>query len=153
MKISTILSNKGRDVYSISADATLADVLKEMLSLNIGCLLILNENGAVEGIFTERDFLHNVAKHPDNWETVKLSDVMNRDVIVCALEKTLEQVMAKMSKNRIRHIPISDAGKIVGVLSIGDIISASLEETEFQNKLLKRYIEKWPEQDISESTT
>ncbi len=153
MKISTILSNKGNQVYSIAADATLADVLKEMLSLNIGCLLILSDNGAVDGIFTERDFLHNVAKHPDDWESVLVSDVMNREVIVCAVEKTIEQVMAKMSKNRIRHIPISDAGKVVGVLSIGDIISASLEETEFQNKLLKRYIEKWPEEEIPESAT
>lgn len=144
MKIKTILGDKGHDVYSISADTTLADMVREMLSLNVGCLLILNDNGAAEGIITERDFLHNVARNPDSWQSVRVGDVMVRDVVVCAINKTLEQVMEKMNQNRIRHIPISDGGKVIGLLSIGDIISASLEESDFQNKLLKRYIENWP---------
>lgn len=147
MKISSILNEKGNDVYSISPDATLKDVVKEMLALSIGSLLVLSENGSVEGIITERDFLHNVAKYPDKWESVRVGDVMIKEVIVCSIDKTLEQVMAKMTKNRIRHIPIADAGKVVGVLSIGDIINASLDETTFQNKLLKRYIKNWPEEE------
>ena len=86
---------KGHDVYSISADATLADMVKEMLSLSIGCLLILNDSGAAEGIITERDFLHNVARNLDSWRLVRVGDVMVRDVVVCAIDKTLEQVMEK----------------------------------------------------------
>lgn len=150
MKITTILNKKGNNVYNISPDSTLKDVVKEMLALSIGSLLIINESGSVDGIITERDFLHNVAKYPDTWEGVRVGDVMIKDVVVCSIDKTLEEVMAKMTKNRIRHLPIVDGGKIAGMLSIGDIINASLDETTFQNKLLKRYIQNWPEEEEKE---
>jgi len=150
MKIKAILDKKGNDVYSIAPDATLKDVVKEMLALSIGSLLVLNESGGVDGIFTERDFLHNVAKYSDKWESIRVADVMIKDVVVCSIDKTLEQVMGKMTKNRIRHIPIVDGGKVVGMLSIGDIIYASLDETTFQNELMKRYIKDWPEDEKPE---
>ena len=76
MKISTILDKKGHDIYSISPDGTLKDVVKDMLSLSIGSLLVLKGDGAIAGIITERDFLHNVNKHPDTWENVRVGDVV-----------------------------------------------------------------------------
>ena len=150
MKISTILDKKGRDIYSIAPDGTLKDVVKDMLSLSIGSLLVLKDDGTIAGIITERDFLHNVNKHPGSWETVCVGDVMITDVVTASLEDTLEQVMSVMTKHRVRHMPILDGGKVVGMLSIGDIINASLDETAFQNELLKRYIRNWPEDEEHE---
>lgn len=147
MKIRTILSKKGSDVYSISPDGTLKDMVRDMLALTIGSLLVFNEDGSIAGIITERDFLRNVAKHPGNWETVRIGDVMNTDVFTASINETLEEVMANMTEHRIRHIPILEAGKVAGMLSIGDIINASLDEKDFQNKLLKRYIKSWPEEE------
>ena len=145
MKISTILDKKGYDIYSISADGTLKDMVKEMLALTIGSLLVFNEDGSIAGIITERDLLRNLAKHSGNWETIRIGDVMNTDVFTASINATLEDVMANMTEHRIRHMPIVDAGKVVGMLSLGDIINAALDEKDFQNKLLKRYIKNWPE--------
>ena len=150
MKISIILDKKGRDIYSISPDGTLKDMVRDMLSLSIGSLLVLKDDGALAGIITERDFLHNVNKHPDTWESVRIGDVMITDVVTASLEDTLEQAMSIMTKHRVRHMPVLDSGKVVGMLSIGDIINASLDETTFQNELLKRYIRNWPEDEEHE---
>lgn len=144
MKIKSILEKKGNDVYSISADGTLKDMVKEMLGRSIGSLLVLHDDGSIAGIITERDFLHNVAKHHDSWESVRIGDVMIKKVLSASTEETLDEVMSRMSKHRVRHMPVVESNKVVGVLSIGDIIFASLDESNFQNELMKRYIKDWP---------
>jgi len=145
MKIELILKKKGSDIYSISEDATLKDMAKNMLGKSIGSLLILHDDGSIHGIITERDFLHNVAKYHDTWEAVRIGDVMIKKVLTATPEETLDEVMSRMTNNRIRHMPIVESGKAVGMLSIGDIIYASLDESTFQNELMKRYINDWPE--------
>ena len=145
MKIKAILEKKGSDVYNISADGTLKDMVKEMLGRSIGSLLVLHDDGSLAGIITERDFLHNVAKNADSWETVRIGDVMIKKVLTATADETLDAVMSRMTKHRVRHMPVVDADKVVGVLSIGDIIFASLDESTFQNELMKRYIKDWPE--------
>ncbi len=145
MKVSTILKQKGDKVYTISADDTLRDMVREMLALHIGSLLVLEEDGSIAGIVTERDLLRNLAKRGADWEETRIGDVMNTDVFTGTPEETIDEVMHKMTEHRIRHLPVVEHGKVVGVLSMGDIIKASLDETTFQNKLMKRYIKNWPE--------
>jgi CBS domain-containing protein len=152
MKIKSILEKKGNDVYSISADGTLKDMVKEMLGRSIGSLLVLNDDGSIAGIITERDFLHNVAKNADSWESVRIGDVMIKNVLSATPDETLDEVMSRMTKNRVRHMPVVESEKVVGVLSIGDIIFASLDETTFQNELMKRYIQDWPEEEVEAAT-
>ncbi len=153
MKIKSILEKKGNDVYSISADGTLKDMVKEMLGRSIGSLLVLHDDGSIAGIITERDFLHNVAKNADSWESVRVGDVMIKNVLTASSDETLDVVMSRMTKNRVRHMPVLESDKVVGILSIGDIIFASLDETTFQNELMKRYIKDWPEEDKPELLT
>ncbi|HIF50570.1 MAG TPA: CBS domain-containing protein [Thiotrichaceae bacterium] len=150
MKIKSILEKKGSDVYSISADDTLKDMVKEMLGRSIGSLLVLHDDGSLAGIITERDFLHNVVKNADSWETVRIDDVMIKKVLTATADETLDAVMSRMTKHRVRHMPVVESDKVVGVLSIGDIIYASLDESTFQNELMKRYIKDWPEDGKSE---
>lgn len=147
MKIQAILDKKGNDVYSISADDSLKDMVKEMLGRSIGSLLVLNDDGSIAGIITERDFLHNVSKNADSWESVRIGDVMIKNVLTATVDETLDEVMSRMTKQRVRHMPVVDSDKVVGVLSIGDIIFASLDESNFQNEIMKRYIKDWPEED------
>ncbi len=151
MKIHSILEKKGNDVHSISEDATLKDMVKKMLELSIGSLLVLNDDSSVAGIITERDFLHNVSKNADSWESVRIGDVMIKNVITASPEETLDEVMSRMTKNRVRHMPVVESDKVVGLLSIGDVIFASLDESEFQNELMKRYIKDWPEEEKAEA--
>ncbi|MBL1142043.1 MAG: CBS domain-containing protein [Proteobacteria bacterium] len=144
MKIKSILEKKGSDVYSIPADGTLKDMVKEMLGRSIGSLLVLHDDGSLAGIITERDFLHNVSLNADSWQSICIGDVMIKKVLTATPDETIDEVMSRMTRNRIRHMPVVDSNKVVGVLSIGDIIFASLDETTFQNEIMKRYIKDWP---------
>ena len=152
MQLSTILSHKGKEVYNIARDKTLKDVVAEMLTLKIGSLLILNEDGSIAGIITERDVLHYVDKHPRDWDNVLVSVMMQTNVFVCPLDKTIVEAKEILAEHHIRHLPIVDSGKVVGLISIRDVVYASLEESAFQNKLLKRYINDWPEGEEEEAT-
>ncbi|RME35971.1 MAG: CBS domain-containing protein [Gammaproteobacteria bacterium] len=147
MKVSTILKQKGDKVYTISPDATLRDMVREMLALHIGSLLVMDEEGDLAGIVTERDLLRNLAKLGADWEKKTIGEVMNTEVYTGTPEETIDEVMHRMTEHRIRHLPVVEHGKVVGMLSMGDIIKAALDETTFQNKLMKRYIKNWPEEE------
>lgn len=146
MKIKVIIDKKGSEIYSIPPDATLGTMAEEMNQRRIGSLLVLDDDQNMLGIVTERDFLRNVTRLHDKWEDVLVSDVMTSKLITTTMDETLDQVMEKMSNNHIRHIPVlTDDGKVAGLLSVVDIIRALHEETAYQNSLLKRYIQDWPE--------
>lgn len=145
MKIKAILEKKGTNIYSITPDKTLGDMAQEMISRHIGSLLVLNDDGSMAGIITERDFLRNVSKAGTDWQQVVIDEVMTKNLITANLEDDIKEVMAMMSENRIRHIPVVDAGKVAGLLSIVDIVRALHEETNYQNQIMKRYIKDWPE--------
>lgn len=148
MKIKVIIDKKGSEIYSISPDATLGAMAEEMNQRRIGSLLVLDADQNMLGIVTERDFLRNVTRLHDKWEDVLVKDVMTSKLITTTMDETLDQVMEKMSENHIRHIPVlTDDGKVTGLLSVVDIIRALHEETAYQNSLLKRYIQDWPEKD------
>lgn len=150
MKIQMILDKKGTDIQTISGDARLVDMVKKMISKHVGSLLVLNDNGSIHGIVTERDLLRTIARNPDGWNSVRIGEVMSTAVLTAEISETLEQVMVRMTNNRIRHIPILNDGKLAGVLSMGDIVNAALEQTSFQNELLKRYINNWPDDEEAE---
>ena len=148
MKIKVIIDKKGSEIYSISPNATLGAMAEEMNERRIGSLLVLDAEQNMLGIVTERDFLRNVTRLHEKWEDVLVKDVMTSKLITTTMDETLDQVMEKMSENHIRHIPVlADDDKVVGLLSVVDIIRSLHEETAYQNSLLKRYIQDWPEKD------
>ena len=136
VKISTILDNKGDDVYSVSPESSLKQMADEMLAKKIGSLVVTDKDGLLVGIISERDFLNIVGKHTKDWEDISVSDVMTKEVITANPEDNLEQVMSVMTQHHIRHIPVIDNNKILGLLALGDIIDALLDKSLFQNKLL-----------------
>lgn len=146
MKIRQILKSKGGQVYSISPDSTLKDALSEMLARTIGSLLVLGGDGKLIGILSERDMLRAVYNNGADWAGVRVANVMTREVVTADADKSVDFAMDLMTRYRIRHLPALDGGKLAGVLSIGDIIKASLEEKEFQNEMLNRFIRNWPEE-------
>ena len=145
MKISTILKTKGEQVYTISSDATMKDMVNEMLARRAGSLLVVDGDGKTAGIVTERDLLRNLRKLGADWEGLKVEAIMSRDVVFGNINDTIDEVMSVMTERRIRHLPVMDGERLAGVLSMGDIIKAALNESTFQNKLLKTYIKNWPD--------
>jgi CBS domain-containing protein len=147
LKISTILKSKGSHVHTIGPNVPLKGVLRDMLALRVGSLVVVDEAGAVVGIMTERDLLRKLAKFGAEWESIRVGDVMSRDVVLAHPDETIDQVMALMTERRIRHLPVVDGGQLAGMLSMGDIVKGMLTESTFQNRLLKTYIKNWPDGD------
>ena len=135
-----ILQTKGSDVFTISPDAVIYDALKIMEDKGVGALVVTNGNEVV-GIFTERDQIRKVDLGGHCSQKAFVRQVMSTEVCYITPETTVEEGMALMTDNRCRHLPVLDDGKLAGLVSIGDLVKASLEEKEFVIKQLKRYIQ------------
>jgi CBS domain-containing protein len=149
MNISYILKKKdGGSYYSIGPEQPLTDAIHSMMQHRIGSLVVM-EGEKLVGIITERDVMRTADDHLERFADVQVKDAMTTDPIVCTAEASVDEAMDTMLHNatgtRIRHLPIMADGKMVGVISIADIIDALLTETRFENQLLKNYIKNWPE--------
>jgi CBS domain-containing protein len=150
MKIKDILRQKGREVITIEVDRTVHEAVCKLNKYGIGALVVTGEGGEIRGIITERDILRECGErcvrmrdpaHDDESPCPSLvEDVMTQELIIGVPEDGLGYVMGIMTKNRIRHLPVMDEERLVGIISIGDVVNAHLEKTEFENRLLRDYI-------------
>ena len=149
MRIADILDRKGTEVVTIGAAATVHDAIVRLNEHRIGALVVTGEAEGIVGIITERDILRECGERcarlvepgaSDPKCVALVSDVMTRDVIVGVPRDGLSYVMGIMTKNRIRHLPVLDGARLVGIVSIGDVVSAHVDEAEFENRQLKDYI-------------
>ncbi len=143
MKLKDILQGKGSDVYSISPDATIADVVQELVENNCGSLVVRATDGkrAMVGIITERDILRVTAAKTAPLEDIKVRDVMTTDVITGSPGDSVASVMGLLTRNRIRHLPIVEDNELKGMISIGDVVKAQFDELAMENHYLKEYIQ------------
>src|SRR6185295_9475251 len=125
MTLQEILREKGTAVHSIFPDATLDDVVHKLVRHNCGSLVVCEpgdcEQGRLSGIITERDILKACAAHKP-LDSVRVSEVMTRDVITGAPSDSVEDTMGLMTENRIRHLPVLEHGRLQGLISIGDVV-------------------------------
>ena len=145
MKAKDILAVKGTRVVTIHKDNLLVDVMSHFLVNRVGSLVVVNKYDEIMGIVAPVDVLEAVHKDPVNISTMTVREVMSEDVIVAGPDEAVETLMAIMTENRIRHIPIIDQGRLAGIVSIGDAVKAQLTVHEVQISYLKDYIEgKYP---------
>ena len=140
MFVSDILSQKGGLVFSVTPGTTVAEIAKQLSVRRIGSVLILNEHSSVVGIVSERDLVRAIAAHGDKAMELEARQVMTRDVITCHPDHSIEEVMQAMTSGRFRHLPVVDRGELLGLVSIGDVVKARLEETQHETEALKAYI-------------
>ena len=126
-------------IYSVKPDDTVLDALRLMADKNIGAVLVLNGQ-QVDGILSERDYARKVILLGKKSEDTLVSEIMTTPVICVEPEWTAEQCMALMTDKRIRHLPVMDGERLTGVISIGDIVRAIVEEQQFTIRSLERYI-------------
>lgn len=126
-------------IYSVKPDDTVLHALRLMADKNIGAVLVLNGQ-QVDGILSERDYARKVILLGKKSEDTLVSEIMTSPVICVAPEWTAEQCMALMTDKRIRHLPVMDGERLTGVISIGDIVRAIVEEQQFTIRSLERYI-------------
>ena len=139
MKIEEILRNKGHDVITIKESRSVLDAAKALVDHNIGGLVVM-EGDRLTGILTERDILRVTARTPTELDTIEVGEVMTTDLITAAPEDGLAEVMDVMTEKKIRHLPVLEGDRLVGIISIGDLVNACRIEAEDENSQLRQYI-------------
>ena len=140
MMLSEILQAKGRRIYTIVAHASLADVVDKLVEYNVGSLVVCDDDGRLAGIVTERDILRACAARRRLEDNI-VEHNMTTDVITASPRDNVETVMGLMTEHRIRHLPILEEDRLVGIISIGDIVKAQHEELTRENYYLMSYIQ------------
>lgn len=134
-----MLLNKGNKIYSISPDRKIFDALQLMAEKEVGALLVL-EGESLVGIFSERDYARKVALEGKSSRECLVGEIMSPNVIYVEVDTTTDECMALMINKKVRHLPVYDKGKLAGVISIGDVVNAIIDEKEFEIDQLVRYI-------------
>jgi CBS domain-containing protein len=140
-----ILAVKGDAIFSISPHATLQDAAKTLVQCRVGALLVFENDGEraadqILGIISERDLLRSCAANPGTLEQVKVSEVMSSPVITGTPEDRVEHVMGLMTRERKRHLPVVAQGRLVGIISIGDLVKWQHDQLAIENRFMKDYI-------------
>ncbi len=136
--VKKLLERKGTQFFFVRPNDTIKDALKEMASKDVGALMVI-ENGLLVGMFSERDYVRKILKEGCE-PASKVSDYMTTSVLVVNLQTTLTECMALMTQKRIRHLPVIDNNVIHGLISIGDVVNAIIQEQDFTIKDLEKYI-------------
>jgi CBS domain-containing protein len=137
--IREILDNKGHQIWSVSPDTKIFEALQLMAEKNIGALVVLDGDKLV-GIISERDYARKVALKGKTSKETPVRDIMTPKVLYVSPEKTAEDCMALMIEKRIRHLPVYEQDKLIGVVSIGDVVKAVIEEKKIAIEHLENYI-------------
>ena len=140
MLLQEVLKTKGSKVWSIQAHQSLREALKVLIEQKIGTLLVFDAKGKIVGIVSERDIIRECHLTGKDWEAVPVNKAMTKDLVVGAPSDTVQYIMGIMTQNRVRHIPVIEKGKLVGLISIGDVVKAQLKDSEYENKYLKEYM-------------
>jgi CBS domain-containing protein len=137
--VDEILKTKGSDVWTVSSDSTVYDALQAMADKNVGALLVIDGDRLV-GIFSERDYARKIILHGKASKDTLVKEIMSAEVFWVRPDQTLEDCMQLMTDKRIRHLPVLDEGRLVGVISIGDVVKAIISEQKFAIEQLEEYI-------------
>ncbi|MEY6433533.1 CBS domain-containing protein [Thioalkalicoccus limnaeus] len=137
--VANLLDEKGHAVHTIGPDETVAEALKRMADHNVGALPVLDGDRLV-GLISERDYARKVLLAERSSPTTRVREIMMTRVPCVAATRTLEECMAVMTERRVRHLPVVDQGKLIGLISIGDLIKAIVAEQQFIISQLEQYI-------------
>lgn len=139
ISIRQLLERKGSEVWLTSPDASVYEALQLLAEKNIGALIVLR-NGELVGVVSERDYARKVVLHGKTSMKTLVKEIMTEEVVTVGSEKTVEEAMAIMTDKRIRHLPVLEGEKILGVVSIGDLVKAIIADQEFAINQLENYI-------------
>ncbi len=140
MKVEQILQSKGVDVFAVKPGDMIADAVSMLSEKNIGAVIVKDDAENVVGILSERDVVRRLGEKGKDALAMRVHDCMTPDPYTCPPETTLDEVMAMMTQKRIRHLPVTNGDKLVGVISIGDVVKRKIEQAEQEAAALKQYI-------------
>jgi CBS domain-containing protein len=142
-RIADVLRNKGSEVVTIGSDTPVSTLLESLVGRNIGAVVVTdggNRDDGVVGIVSERDVVRCVHGHAGALLTMPVSEIMSSDVVTCTPDDEVDNLMRTMTERRIRHLPVVVDGKLLGIVSIGDMVKARIGELEEEREHLHQYL-------------
>ncbi|MEX2505174.1 MAG: CBS domain-containing protein [Egicoccus sp.] len=140
VSIASILDRKGREVATVTATMSVAEVVAALREREIGALVVVDDAGGVVGIVSERDVVRRIAAVGGDVLDLRVADVMTSPVHTCTPSATIDQLMEEMTERRIRHLPVCEGEQLVGIVSIGDIVKERFEELRAATRQLEDYV-------------
>ena len=140
MTVKAILSRKGRDVSTITPTASLSEAVRLLAQRRIGAVVVTGPDNRVAGILSERDIVRAISDRGPAALEENVAAVMTRKVSTCAESETVAVLMEKMTAGKFRHLPVVEQGRLVGIISIGDVVKLRVEEIESETEALREYI-------------
>lgn len=134
-----LLDTKGRDIMSIADDASVLDAIRMMAERSIGSLLVM-DGATLKGIVTERDYARKVIVKGRSSKSTQVKEIMTADVYTASLDQTVNDCMTIMTERRIRHLPVVEDDKVIGLISIGDLVQAIISDQQQEIEQLEQYI-------------
>jgi CBS domain-containing protein len=140
MYVADILEAKGTKVITIGSDASIELVVQRLKIERIGALVVSETGATVDGIISERDVAHGLADHGAEILSRTAADLMTKAIVTCSPTDTIAQVAKTMTDRRIRHMPVTQGRKLVGIISIGDVVKFRLDELQLEANVMRNYI-------------
>lgn len=140
MTVATILKDKGANIISASPNDTLSNICAILGERRIGAVMVLNTDESIAGIVSERDIVGAISREGAAVLERSVADFMTRNVVTCKSEDSINDVMSKMTTGRFRHVPVLDEGKLIGLISIGDVIKERIVQAERDAEEMRSYI-------------
>jgi CBS domain-containing protein len=139
VNVADILKKKGPVVKTVRPDETALDLAEQLRAEQIGAAIVSKDGISIDGIISERDLAYGLAAHASKLPTVTVDRLMTKGVVVCSPEDTIYEVMKIMTQQRIRHLPVKSGNKLVGIISIGDVLKHRLDEVQLEADVLRDF--------------
>jgi CBS domain-containing protein len=139
--ISIVLERKGRDVATIGPSATVADAARRLTERTIGALVVTEDERTVLGVISERDIVRRIARDGEAALASSIHSVMSSDVTTCTPGSPVDELYRVLTQQRIRHVPVVEAGRLVGIVSIGDLVKWRMDELAEESHHLQSYVQ------------
>jgi len=140
MNVRQLLDSKQGEIAGISPDTPVSEAVGFLREANVGALVVTDKGGQLIGILSERDIVRSLAEDGGELMDKTANDLMTRDVVTCKPQDRIEDLMRQMTEGRFRHLPVVDNGKLIGIISIGDVVKHRLDELEAEASQLRAYI-------------
>ncbi|MBI1239942.1 MAG: CBS domain-containing protein [Alphaproteobacteria bacterium] len=140
MSVANILKFKGTNVVTVQPSQSIRDAVDVLAKHRIGAVVVTNEAGAVKGVLSERDVVRHLAQESNAGFDQPVSRAMTERVVTCGLHDSIEEIMEMMTRGRFRHVPVVEDDRLVGIVSIGDVVRRKIEAAELEVVAMREYI-------------
>lgn len=140
MTVAVILKHKGGQVETLRPGTTMQQTAALLSSKKIGAAVVVGGQGQVSGVISERDLVNALAQHGAAAMSMPIDNFMTRDVVTCRMTDTADDLMEMMTRGRFRHVPVVEGGRLVGIVSIGDVVKRRIEDSDLERHAMREYI-------------